>query len=140
MKKIVNENKLNTLIDNIKVDFEFAIQNVEYRKNVINLLKSSIESNIEKHKQCDNIDSHAEISDFIQIDPNYNLTYVIYNDVEIIRDNSGYIKQINYIPYAGTVSFGKYRDNFYNRYSLCEDSFMVINYKYIPRKHKVIES
>ena len=140
MKKSVNKNKLNTIINDIKLDIKKCINNIEYIENIMNLIKNSIENNIEKYKNYNIIDSHTIINDFIIIDQVYSLSYTIYNDCEIKRDKNGRIKELNYIPYAGSFNIGKYNDTyFFNRYQLDKNTFMKKNNNYIVRKHKIIE-
>lgn len=140
MKKSVNKNKLNTIINDIKLDIKKCINNIEYIENIMNLMKNSIENNIEKYKNYNIIDSHTIINDFIIIDQVYSLSYTIYNDCEIKRDKNGRIKELNYIPYAGDFNIGKYNDTyFFNRYQLDKNTFMKKNNNYIVRKHKIIE-
>ena len=140
MKKSVNKNKLNTIINDIKLDIKKCINNIEYIENIMNLIKNSIENNIEKYKNYNIIDSHTIINDFIIIDQVYSLSYTIYNDCEIKRDKNGRIKELNYIPYAGSFNTGKYNDTyFFNRYQLDKNTFMKKNNNYIVRKHKIID-
>lgn len=139
MKKIVSKIELNYIVSGIKADLLFCINNIEYREKIINLLENSIKNNIEKYKRYNIIDSHKIISDFIQIDDIYSLSYRIYNDIEIKRSNEGNIKNIIYKPYAASFGIYKYNCNyFYNNYSIDPNSFTEENNHYMVRKNKIV--
>lgn len=139
MNKTVSKKELSRIINDIEIDLNFCIQNIEYRENVIELLENSIKNKIKEYKNYDIISSHEFINDFIQIDQVYSISYTIYNDIQIIKNEYGKIKQINYIPYAAYINIGKYNDTyFYNRYQIKNNSFIEKDGKYIVRSSKTI--
>ena len=138
MKKTVSKKELNEIINSMKLDFKFCIQNIEYREKVINLLENSIKNNIEKYRNYNIIDSHTMINDFIKIDSIYSLSYTIYSDAEVVRDKKGDIKKVNYIPFAGVCSIDTYNGNYFNnRYDLNNNSFIKMKYKYAVRNTNI---
>ena len=141
MRKIYNRENLELLLTNVNTDLLFAIQNVEYRNEIKEVLRTSIEEKINyidsrfDHKDCLEL-----VNNFVYLhNEYYSINYDIWSDVKVRYNKNGEPYAWEYIPYAITFQVNKGNETyFFTRYGIRHNDFIEYDYRYIPRKPKFI--